>query len=224
MNAARWVKDEAGAATSLLEATLVIAITVVVSTVALVAGIEHIENARLSKATADTEMIGIAIQRFMFDTGWAPVFKSGDAHSIQDPIFFALETSGNDPVVDPMLHWPTDQTQIDQFDNQLVKNKPGGGTTPYPRVGELSYSRLKGWSGPYITMPSADPWGERYLANVQLLSAKGLQQETTLTLSTGQHPAIFVISAGPNRTLETRFDQIAEQFVAGGDDILYRIQ
>jgi type II secretory pathway pseudopilin PulG len=220
----RLLKSEVGAATSLLEAALVIAIVAVVSTVALVGAIEHIDSARLSKAAADTEMIGIAIQRFMYDIGWAPVFKSGDAHGLQDPIFFALESSGNDAVVDPMLHWPTDKTQIDQFENQLVKNTPGGGTTPYPRQGELSYSRFKGWNGPYITMPTTDPWGDRYLANVQLLTAKGLQQETTLTLATGQHPAIFVVSAGPNKVLETKFDQIAEQFVAGGDDIIYRIQ
>src|SRR5436190_1436602 len=133
----RWLKDEVGAATSLLEAALVIAIVAIVSTVAMVGAIEHIESARLSKAAADTEMIGIAMQRFMYDTGWAPVFQSGDKHGLQDPIFFALESSGSDAIVDPMLHWPTDHAQIDQFENQLVKNKPGGGTTPYPRMGEL---------------------------------------------------------------------------------------
>jgi hypothetical protein len=61
--------------------------------------------------------------------------------------------------------------------------------------------------------------------NVQLLTAKGVQMEqSTLALGTGQRPAVFVVSAGPNRQLETRFDQVAEGFVAGGDDIVFRIQ
>jgi len=74
-------------------------------------------------------------------------------------------------------------------------------------------------------MPSSDPWGDKYFVNIQLLTAKGIQMaHSTLTLSTGQRPAVFVVSAGPNRQLETRFDQVAEAFAAGGDDVVFRIQ
>jgi len=74
-------------------------------------------------------------------------------------------------------------------------------------------------------MPSSDPWDDKYFVNVQMLTPKGvLMAENTLTLGTGQRPAAFVISAGPNRQLETRFDQIADAFIAGGDDIVFRIQ
>jgi hypothetical protein len=73
-------------------------------------------------------------------------------------------------------------------------------------------------------MPSSDPWGDRYFVNVQLLSPKGIQTDPNLTLGTGQRPAVFVVSAGPNRQLETKFDQTAEAFVAGGDDVVFRIQ
>jgi type II secretory pathway pseudopilin PulG len=225
-HATRVITGEVGAATSLLEAVLVVAILAIVSTIALVAAMQHIEDARLSRATADAQMIGVAIQNFMQDTGFPPVFKSGDATGPQDAMFLALESAGSRPVAGSSLDWPTDATQSDRLENQLMTNRPGGTGTPYLRVGQISFARFKGWNGPYsASMPSSDPWGDRYLVNVQLLTAKGVQLERqTLTLGTGQRPAVFVASAGPNRQLETKFDQIAEQFVAGGDDIVYRIQ
>jgi type II secretory pathway pseudopilin PulG len=221
----RLIGSESGAATSLLEAVLVIAILAVLSTIALVAAMQHVEDARLTRAMADTQIIGIAIQSFMHDTGWPPVFKSGDARGPQDPIFLVLESGGSDAVVDSALDWPKDSTQFDQLENQLIRNQPGGMGTPYPRMGQISYSRFKGWNGPYVTsMPSSDPWGDRYLVNVQLLNPKGVQMDTSLTLGVGQRTAVFVVSAGPNRQLETKFDQVAEAFVAGGDDVVFRIQ
>jgi hypothetical protein len=161
----------------------------------------------------------------MHDTGWAPAFKSGDARGPQDDIFFVLQSDGKDAGVDASQDWPTNASQRDRLENQLIKNQPGGSGAAYPRMGEISYSRFKGWNGPYTTtFPSSDPWGDRYLVNVQLLTAKGVQLDHTLTLGVGQRPAVFVVSAGPNRQLETKFDQVAEQFAAGGDDVVFRIQ
>src|SRR5437870_3766583 len=96
MKAARLGKGEEGLATSLLEAALVIAIVAVVSTIAFVAAMQHIEDARLSRAIADAEMIGIAIHSFMHDTGFAPVFKNGNARGAEDEIFLVLQSDGSD--------------------------------------------------------------------------------------------------------------------------------
>lgn len=197
----------------------------------------HVEDAKFSRAMSDAEMIAVSIQSFMTDTGFAPAYQQGNARGPQDSIFLALQTAGNDPIVDASLNWPaavnptTHASQRDFLDNQLVTNRPGySGTgvftgTSYPRMGQISWSRFKGWNGPYVAaMPKSDPWDDRYLVNVQLLTPQGIQQQTTLTLGTGQRAAVFVISAGPNRQLETRFDQVADAFVAGGDDIVFRIQ
>jgi len=226
MKAAQLVTGENGIATSLLEAALVIAIVAVLSSIALVAAMRHIEDARLSRAMADAQMIGISIHSFMNDTGFAPVFKSGNARGLADDIFLVLQTDGNDAGVDSSLHWPAAGNSRDRLENQLMKNQPGGTGAPYPRIGQISSARFKGWNGPYTTsMPSSDPWGDRYLVNVQLLTPKGVQMEhDTLTLGPGQRAAVFVVSAGSNRQLETRFDQVTESFVAGGDDIVFRIQ
>jgi type II secretory pathway pseudopilin PulG len=222
----RLVSDDSGIATSLIEAVLVIAIAAILAGISISAAMTHIENARLSRATSDAEIIGISIHSFMHDTGWAPAFKSGDARTPDDDVFSVLESAGSDPTVDDMLHWPMEASKRERLENQLIKNKPGDTGTPYPRMGEISYARFKGWNGPYTTsMPSSDPWGDKYLVNVQLLTPKGVQLEhETLALGTGQRLAVFVVSAGPNRQLETKFDQFAEAFVAGGDDVVYRIQ
>ena len=225
-----WLREERGIATSLLEAVLVIAIVAIISAIALTAAMNHIENARLARAASDTEAIAISIHSFMHDTGWAPAFKNGNARGPEDDIFLVLETGGSDPLVDPMaamsLHWPAETGAHDLLENQLIKNKPGNTGMPYPRMGEISFARFRGWNGPYTaSMPSADPWGDKYLVNVQLLTPKGVQiAHDTLTLGTGQRAAVFVVSAGPNRQLDTRFDQAADSFVAGGDDVVYRIQ
>jgi type II secretory pathway pseudopilin PulG len=220
------LQDNRGMATSLLEAVMVIAIVAVIAGVALVSAMEQIENAKLSRAVSDTKMIAVSIHSFMQDTGFAPAFKAGDARGPEDEIFSVLETAGSDPGVTETLNWPTEAGTHELLEDQLVKNRPSGSLTPYPRMGQISFARFKGWNGPYVSrMPSSDPWDNKYLVNVQLLTAKGIKMtESTLTLSTGQRPAVFVVSAGPNRQLETRFDQVADSFVAGGDDIVFRIQ
>jgi type II secretory pathway pseudopilin PulG len=226
MNLAKAINDERGMATSLIETTVVIAIVAILSSVALGSAMGHLEDAKLSRAIADAEVIGVSVHSFMNDTGFAPAFQNGNAHGPQDVIFSVLETAGNDPGVATSLNWPMTATVHDRLENQLVKNQPAGTGTPYPRIGQISYARLKGWNGPYTaSMPLSDPWDDKYFVNVQLLTPQGVQNENqTLTLGTGQRPAVFVISAGPNRQLETRFDQVADAFVAGGDDIVFRIQ
>src|SRR5262249_48075513 len=106
--------------------------------------------------------------------------------------------------------------------NQLNLDNPGLSGIAYSRVGELSYARFQGWNGPYMSqLPSADPWGDKYLANVGLLTTQGAQ---LANLPPGRRPAVFVISAGANRTLETSYLQAGGQFTAGGDDVVFRIQ
>ncbi len=226
MKPATLINDERGMATSLIEVVVVVAIVAVISSVALAAAMDKLEDAKISRAMADVQTIGISIHSFMHDTGLAPVFRSGDAHSPNDPMFLVLETAGNAPSADSELNWPTEPGDRDRLEHQLITNRPNETGAPYPRIGQISWARFKGWNGPYTTaMPSSDPWGDRYLVNAQMMTAQGISMASeTLTLGIGQRPAVYVISAGPNRAIETRFDQIADAFVAGGDDVIYRIQ
>lgn len=221
------VQSDRGVATSLLETVLVIAIVSIIASVAMVSAVDHLESAKLSRATADAEMIGIAIHSFMLDNGFAPAFKSGDERGPQAEIFRVLETGGSEPVPSlDSLGWPTASEDRDLLANHLVKNQPGGAGTRYRRVGEGSNLRFKGWNGPYLaSIPTSDPWNNKYLVNVQLLTPKGAGMAAgSLVLPDGMRAAVIVLSSGPNRMLETRFDQIADTFVAGGDDVIFRIQ
>lgn len=226
MTAGRLVLGDRGIATSLLETVLVLAIIAVISSVALSSALDKIEDARMARAIADAEQLGIAVHSFMNDTGFAPAFKSGDARGPNDNIFLVLETAGSEPAMAPLLSWPAAPLDRDRLENQLLKNRPAGTGAPYPRMGEISFARFKGWNGPYTsTIPSSDPWNNKYFVNVQLLTPKGVKMAApTLPLGVGQRPAVFVVSAGPNRMLETKFAQIADSFVAGGDDVIFRIQ
>jgi type II secretory pathway pseudopilin PulG len=219
-----FIRSDRGVSTSLIEAVVVIAIAAVLLSVGLSTGLDKLEDSKVSKAEADTKAIGLAIHSFVQDTGFAPAFKDGDAHGPAAEIFLVLETEGADPSLAPDLdlNWPEDPEDRDLLGNHLIKNQPSGSEeTRYPRVGEISYARFKGWAGPYLAGTSSDPWNDKYLVNIKLLTPQG---EKTLSMETGQRAAVFVVSAGPNRQLETRFDQVADAFVAGGDDIIFRIQ
>src|SRR5882672_9031296 len=119
MKAARLLRGDAGV--SLLEVALVIAILAIISGVALTAAMQHIEDARLSRAMADAQMIGISIHSFMHDTGFAPVFKNGNATGPADDMFLVLQTDGTDAGVDSSLHWPAAADSRDRLENQLIK-------------------------------------------------------------------------------------------------------
>lgn len=217
--------DNRGIATSLIETVLVVAIVAMIASVAVGAGLDRIEDARVAQAVRDTEMIGMAVHSFMQDTGLPPAYKSGLSTSRTDEIFFVLETEGED-AEDKTNTWPTEADERDLIENHLMMNQPDGSAPSYLRVGEISFNRQKGWNGPYLTrLPVSDPWADKYLVNVQFFTPQGVNLvREDLTIPTGGRVAVVVLSAGANRTIETRFDQLSESFTAIGDDIIFRMQ
>ena len=137
-----------------------------------------------------------------------------------------------------------DYVRHDTIEGQLIKNQLGGVTSivKYPLRGSYTGDPQRGWAGPYITsLPKTDPWGNKYLINVRELHAGHLLDPafstihaptmgisgTTGTISgPGNLPkvAVIVLSAGPNRTIETDAEQQFDRFVASGDDIVFRIK
>src|SRR5437867_1150134 len=110
MKSRHFIAGNRGIATSLIEAVMVIAIAAIISSMAIVASMNKVEDARLTRAVGDTEQIGIAIHSFMHDTGFAPAFKEGNATGPNGEIFLVLESGGTTPVDNPTLdhplHWP----------------------------------------------------------------------------------------------------------------------
>ncbi len=116
------------------------------------------------------------------------------------------------------------------IEGHLIRNQLGApvapGTGPsYPLRGSYTGDPQRGWAGPYITsLPKTDPWGDKYLINVRNLHAGYLKTFDGGSSSALPKLAVIVISAGPNRNIETRVDQSFDNFAAAGDDIVFRIK
>ena len=112
------------------------------------------------------------------------------------------------------------------IEGHLIRNvlAAPGSTTSYPLRGQYIGDPNRGWAGPYITsLPKTDPWGDKYIINVRNLHAGYL---STLAPSGSALPnlAVIVLSAGPDRSIETSVDQPFNSFGAAGDDIIFRIK
>lgn len=103
-----------------------------------------------------------------------------------------LRGGGNVPT-DLNAMWPNATGGINSlFDNNFLTNQ-----NQYPN-----------WQGPYIASVTADPWGNQYLCNIGVMAD-----------AQGTSPC-WIISAGPNGTLETAETDTA----LAGDDIGLRIR
>jgi hypothetical protein len=132
---------------------------------------------------------------------------------------------------------PVNFNDVDYLENHLVTNRPGGNAnnryrTPidilmpplaqgneygidFARHSSSGLNSEFSWRGPYMTPPiEADPWGNRYMVNVQFLDP----QPHNVRHATYD---VFVPSAGPNELVETAYGQ--DGAVNGGDDLIYII-
>jgi len=203
-----------------MEATLVITIAAVLSTVAIISSSDQVADADTTTSHSEVKLIGVSILSFMQDTGYSPAYLAGTSNGANDSIVEILESDGSDPS-DSTGTWSLKDKKTDLLTNHLTQNNPGNSKVAYKRVGEISYARFQGWNGPYMSkIPAADPWGDRYIVNIGFSTSQGAAKAS---FTTGRRPAVFVISAGPNRTLDTKYLQ-ADEFVEGGDDEVFRIQ
>lgn len=247
----KLLKGTRGVATSLIEATATVAVGAVLAGVAVGSAIDAINNSKIQAAIADVNVIGQGVITFYKDNSFFPLFKVGNATGPSDDFCYNLVSqNGTYPTVDPTIagtwgipagtNYAVGSTRFghqvdpndDTLEGQFVTNKLDRTTTDdglmfdgtefYPVRGSISGNPQRGWSGPYIaTLSSTDPWGNKYLINVRKLHLKHFQD---LGISGLPDIGVFVISAGPNRALETSDAQDADDFMVGGDDIVFRIK
>jgi type II secretory pathway pseudopilin PulG len=126
---------------------------------------------------------------------------------------------------------------VDLLENHIVANRPGGkasnryrspadimmppltqgneGGMDFANPSSSGFNAEFAWRGAYMTGPiEADPWGNRYMVNVQFLDFSPLNY---------MHRAfdVFILSAGANEYTETPFAQ--DGAITGGDDFIYVI-
>lgn len=198
---------------TLIELTVVLAVIVTLALVLTPSIINFINDARVARARADTQTLSAAIITFWRDNGFYPQWTAANNGGPGLPAnkVDLLVSPGNIPAVAAPNLWTTGTS--DQFADQLIANAP-------VYTAKTATSAF-GWSGPYISnVINADPWNNRYMANVGLLDAsQGTQDASGATKS-----AVWVISAGPNGTIDTAYSQAMTVAVSGGDDIPIRLQ
>ena len=132
------------------------------------------------------------------DTGQFPIYANDTDADNDTESATVLAGTGTEPALGSSGWLITSTGSIDAF---LNANNLGLPTTA--RGGRITYR------GPYVDLITADPWGNQYLVN-----ADNLRRGETTNVG-------YVISAGPNGTLETALDQ--SSLSIGGDDIVAQV-
>ena len=191
----------------------VVTIILVLVTFLIAVLLSRINPGLQTEAQRATESITVAVLNFYRDTGLWPMWEDGTKTGPNDRSFKYLVSSQGDlpdvgttqydftvkpvkgkgagppPPTDPLL-------------NQLIANTPG-----YPTM-----NPKKSWRGPYLPKDPTDPWGRKYVVNVDTLKP-GLTMKD-----------VVVLSAGPDGVIQTELNQDPGSFVRGGDDVVYHVR
>lgn len=190
---------------TLIELVVVLSVLAVLTAVLTPMVVGVIEDGRKARAKADVKTIGGAILAFNKDLNNWPIWASGKATGPNDTAFKVIKSSGgDDPLIGDGSGWTLSGEGVGDIDGQFMTNTPG-----YPTSGE------RRWQGPYLEKMASDPWGNKYLVNVaKLKPGADFASE-----------AVYVLSPGPNKTVETLFSQkVGAAFVVEGDDVVYRVK
>jgi hypothetical protein len=149
-----------------------------------------------------------------------------------------LVTQGDAPIVEASVvragagvtDWDdtVNDAAIQLLDYYLVANTPSGlaangyrtaatmsTTTEFDPDGGAMFNAEHAWRGAYLPGPlGPDPWGYRYAINVEFLA------RPTGTGPSGQVNDVFVLSAGSDGRVQTRFDVDG---VTSSHDIVYLV-
>ena len=245
----RMFEDNDGVATSLVEASATVALGAMLATVAIAGSVDAINDSKIQAAVSEVNTIAQGVVTFYKDTTFFPVFKVGTQVGPNDEFFNNLVSESGVYPEDLTQTWDIPPQPVtyaslaevfghevavsdDTIEGHLLRNRidrrslDGGitfeGNEAYMEQGSFPNPQ-QGWSGPYVaTMSKADPWGGKYMINVRKLHVRHFRElGSAAVLPT---IAVLVLSAGPNRILETAADQPGSEFESQGDDIVFRIK
>lgn len=206
---------------TLLEITIVLAVIAILGLILAPSIINFLNQSRLARAQNDVQVLADAVVAFFDDNGFFPQYADGGRTRGIRLLVSPGALGQAQPGAEAWLL--TGPDVVDAIANQLINNRPSFGLTGYPLKTTASGS---GWNGPYLaTDVGADPWGNRYVINVEFLSvmprafeADGIQEKR----------AVWVLSAGPDGVFDTLYPTAGEQLLsraaASPLDISARIQ
>src|SRR5438128_5518705 len=174
---------------TLIELAVVLAIISVLAAVLTPIVVGYLDQARLARAQADVRTIADAIKMYRNDTGVYPFFDTSTAAGLGTKTNVA---GGKDVVATANGNWvvtvafTSPNVTANTMESYLNGNIMNRSTTA--TGGRVVFR------GPYVGTIEADPWGNRYYVNAGELGSDALNWA-------------FVVSAGPNGTIETSTSQ-----------------
>jgi len=186
---------------TLIELAVVLAIIAVLAAILTPMVTNYLDQARNTRALADTKTIAQAINLFKRDMGYYPVYTSlASAKTGTTTKYLAGPSTATDPTVGAggtgfaAILASSAQDIVTQL-NTAWADLPNAANDRNP--GHISFR------GPYIGNLDADPWGNKYVvANLSSTTNKA-----------------FVVSAGPNGALDTSASQGLLTFTCTTDDL-----
>ncbi|MEW6456996.1 MAG: prepilin-type N-terminal cleavage/methylation domain-containing protein [Acidobacteriota bacterium] len=194
---------------TLIEVIVVLAVIAVLAAILTPIIIKNIEDAKIARAKSDVESIGKAIVEYRNDIGfWPSKHRNGASNPWQAINVIASEDITKIAPPDDGSDYDWNRGQIRTMEQFLINNDS--------QIVEISPNPhgLPAWEGPYITKLELDPWEYAYVANVGWLP-EGADYSTSSTRR------VWVISSGPNMTIETKY---TGEGSIGGDDIGFGIK
>jgi type II secretory pathway pseudopilin PulG len=225
---------------SLVEATVILAVLALLGAVLAPSINGFVSDAQQTAASRDAATIGSALARMLTDVGEAWVLRDGNGAAATSPPSHAVSNRADLLVSDgrtPALaiarstagtDWDdaVNNAAIQRLEWYLVQNTPSNTAANAYRtaatmtvLGEFDddsgaqFNAEHGWRGAYLPAIGADPWGNRYAVNVEFLA------RTPGGGPSGHVNDVFVLSAGSDGVIETRFD--TDGVAAAGNDVLY---
>jgi prepilin-type N-terminal cleavage/methylation domain-containing protein len=195
---------------TLIEMVVVLAVVAILAAILTPTIARNIQDAKLTRATNEAQVIGAAIASFYKDVGRWPS-ADGSAATLAETLTLIHGSAGNDPAATTGgVAWDKDTAAAttDTLENQLIENDPGDDANDYTTWTDATKI---GWHGPYIGEIKADPWGIYYACNI----ANAYDSPNAL--------GAWVLSFGVNRDAETVFATPVTDTTPAGDDVGVRI-
>ena len=187
---------------TLIEIIVVLAALAILAALLIPTVLSLPEQAEEARAGNDARAIGEAIYHLQKNLAKWPVYSSSiGGLTVPNATLERLISAGNAPGVSGATAEWINAANTDDLDDHLATNRLSD-ATQYPTTGEFA------WRGPYLAEAPEDPWGNRFIVNVRWLQP-------------GASPnVVWVLSAGPNKIIETTFAQPS----LAGDDIGFRLR
>ncbi len=202
---------------TLIEIVIAVAIVAIFAAALSPMVFRHLEDAKLTKAQNESETIATAVLSYYKDVGAWPYTDAdgptgnGVARMTSSTVLASGAGAGAGTGA---AKWGTEGT-VKPMGDYLYFNNPDDDSSltgvdadqasaDWPTTGRGS------WRGPYIDQYDFnDPWGKAYVVNMNFAPGGGY-------VGTVRHK-VFVLSAGPNGTWETSWDDATSEEVLGDD-------